>query len=77
MTRARRTGVWIRSKWVKLDGPKSEVGMQSVQCARHEIEVEVEGPTDMMRIRGSKSNIKTEDYRVHKSSTYILVSNIG
>ena len=33
--------------------------------------------TEVKRSGARISNIKTKDYRVHRSRTYILVSNIG
>ena len=73
-----------------VKGTKSD-GVRILDIARAEVrrgraehamcEVRDEGGSDerteVKRSGARISNIKTKDYRVHRSRTYILVSNIG
>ena len=62
-----------------LDVARAEVRRGRAECATREARDEggLDERTEVKQSGARISNIKTKDYRVHRSRTYILVSNIG
>ena len=52
----------VRSKREDVEGPKSEVGVPSAQCARHEMKLKGESRSQVAsKSRNKQSNIKSKD----------------